>query len=96
MQTLYPGYAVRNLKGRFGRRWATFIDVLQQYPKSHPDVIAYQVVLHRLARWEALDAGHDALCALTACRILADYRGSEDDLLHLLADAGDEVRSGIM
>ncbi len=96
MHTLYPDHAVLHLKGRFGWRWAIWIDALREYPRTHPDVIAYQVVLHRLARQQALDAGRDALCALTACRILDGYCGSEDDLLRLLADTSDEVRVSIM
>ncbi len=90
-QTLYPAFAVNQLRCQYGQRWAELVDWISTLPHRHPSAIAFTLTVRRLGRMIERRGHSDASCAVCISHIVADFKGSEQELLDLFYRNLDEV-----
>ena len=93
--TFYPLFGLHSLRSQRGEKWAHLVDHLSRLPSSDPQVIALTVTTRRLRRamTQEHDTCHDPFCAVCAAQVVANFDGSEQELLDLYHHNLDEVRA---
>lgn len=81
----YPTYGTRQLQDRYGQSWSDLLFDLDKLPRTHPCVMAYALLIRRLNRQAGSKQSRriDPLCTLSATKVLAQFNGTERELLKL-------------
>jgi hypothetical protein len=93
-ELLYAHWATRSLQNARGARWKKLVQEIQALPETHPDALAFQLMMVRLNSCVTCDArkyvekGGCARCSLTT---LSFSKESEDALLARFRAARKEV-----
>ncbi len=94
-EILFPHRAIRGLKHLRGPLWQRLVERVLQLPEDHPDAIAFSFLVMRLADCLHCDMGsYKAYLGCQTCsqRIIAGFKGSDEDLLYLYEQAREDVR----
>jgi hypothetical protein len=93
-RTLYPLFGLRSLRSQRGERWAKLVDHISKLPMSDPQVMALTVTTRRLRRNTGLEHStcRDPFCAVCAAQVVANFDGSEQELLNLYHRNLDDVK----
>lgn len=92
--SLFPMGVLPYLGRDRGRRWARLVEHIAKLPETHPEHMAYTLLVRRLAHHVRCTGG--GLCVIPTCmtcmrEILEHYKGSERDLMELYRHALVEV-----
>ncbi len=94
-EILFPHKAIKGLRYLRGPKWQQLVDRVLQLPEDHPDAIAFSLLMIRLAECLHCDMGsYKAFLGCQTCsqRIIAGFKGTDEDLLHLYEEAREDVR----
>ncbi len=94
-EILFPHKAIKGLRYLRGSKWQRLMEHILQLPEDHPDVIAFSLLMIRLAECLHCDMGsYKAFLGCQTCsqRIIAGFKGTDDDLLQLYEEAREDVR----
>lgn len=93
--TLYPLFGLYNLRSQRGDRWAQLVDHVSTLASSDPQVIALSLTTRRLRRGASSEHGtcHDPFCAVCAAQVVANFDGTEQELIEFYHRNLDEVRA---
>lgn len=93
--TLYPLFGIYSLRSQRGETWARLVDHLSRMPASDPQVMALSLTTRRLRRGSSLEHStcHDPFCAVCAAQVVANFDGSEQELIELYHHNLDEIRA---
>ncbi|NPA91299.1 MAG: hypothetical protein GXO55_07625 [Chloroflexi bacterium] len=94
-EILFPYRAVKGLKHLRGPLWQRLVERVLQLPEDHPDAIAFSFLIVRLADCLHCDQGSYKAylgCQVCSQRIIAGFKGSDEDLLYLYEQAREDVR----
>jgi hypothetical protein len=81
---LLPSFALRKLQRSRGNKWARLVEGIAQLPETHPQHLAYTLMIRRLFHLVHTSARRPCFrpgCALCALETLELYQGSERELL---------------
>jgi len=82
--TYFPGFGLSRLRVQRGQRWAGIVDWVSKLPASDPQVMAMTLTIRRVRRaTHSESACRDPFCAVCASQILAQYHGSEQQLIDM-------------
>lgn len=84
--SFYPAFGIPAMQGQKGYRWRDLVEWTSQLSGSDPHVMALVRTIRQIDQSNGerhADAHHDPFCALCAGEALANFKGSEDDLLVL-------------
>jgi len=95
--TYFPGFGLASFRAQRGKRWAEIVDWVSKLPSSDPQVMAMSLTVKRVRR--AVGAGQpacrDPFCAICASQTLAQFQGSEQQLIDMFHRSVDEMRMSI-
>lgn len=94
-RTFYPLFGLANLRSQRGARWAELVDHVSKLPTSDPQVMAMTLTMRRLRRVMNVEHGtcHDPFCAVCAAQVVANFDGTEQELLDRYHGSLEEVRA---
>jgi hypothetical protein len=92
--TLYPFFGVMNLRSQRGDSWARLVDHISTLNATDPQVMALSLTSRRLRRGTNLEHNtcHDPFCAVCAAQVVANFDGTESELIALYYRNLDEIR----
>ncbi len=94
-EILFPHKAIRGLRHLRGPKWQQLVERILRLPEDHPDAIAFSLLMIRLAECLHCDIGsYKAFLGCQTCsqRIIAGFKGTDEDLLRLYEEAREDVR----
>lgn len=83
-ETLYPKFGVETLRRLRGAIWTELVDHVVTLPATHPDVMAFTLMIRHLRHDLGLNNHTHCQkpgCALCATQVLVYYDGSDEELL---------------
>ncbi len=83
-ELLFAHWAVPALRDARGKKWRKLVDEIAQLPETHPDALAFQLMMARLNNCAVCDARRYAErggCARSSLTTLEFLRESEAQLL---------------
>jgi hypothetical protein len=94
--SFFPTIALPKLSRMRGRKWTRLVERVADLPETHPEVMAYTLLMRRLG--EQVNIAQAGLCVMPSCvecalEILELHDGSERDLMEQYHHALDEVQS---
>ncbi len=97
LNTIYPGFGVYKLREQRGIQWRNLVDGLRYLPLSDTRVMAFSYTMRRLRSYLNLEHSscHKPLCAVCSADVLAQFEGSEDDLMLLYEEALRDIQTRI-
>lgn len=95
-ELMFPSYVVPGLREMRGEEWKKLIDRVQSLPESHPESLAFSFMMIRLDG--CMDCETDSYramrgCDMCAAQTLRRYKGTDQDLLKLYAQALSKVEA---
>lgn len=95
--TMYPYFGVAHLREQRGRSWAQIVDHVSRLGPADPHVMAFTLTLRRIRKQQGLSASlcKDPLCAVCAADLLAQYKGTEEDLIRFYFRNFDEIQQTV-
>lgn len=93
--TLYPDYAVKNIRSLWGVGWRRLIDWVAHLSPIREEALAFSLMMRRMQALRGAEVGglcNDPGCAMCASALLENYGGSERDLLDEYYRTLDEVK----
>ena len=94
-ELLFPNYVIPVLRDMRGSEWRDLIDGVVELPDTHPETIAFVLMMIRLnGCMECETDSYRAMrgCAICATQTLRRYKGPDWDLLEAYTKALDEVQ----
>lgn len=79
--SLFPTAFLPRLGRMRGRRWMRLVERVAELPETHPEYMAYTLMMRRLAAQVEMGLCVEPGCVTCALEILECYEGSERDLL---------------
>jgi hypothetical protein len=94
--SLFPRIAIPRLARMHGRKWSRLVNRVADLPETHPEHLAYTLMIRRLAHLSG--SNHASVCVMPGCvtcalDILERYDGSERDLIDEYHHTLDEVKA---
>ena len=94
--SLFPSILLPKLAHVHGRKWARLVDRVASLSETHPEHLAYTLMIRRLAHLTG--SHHASVCVVPGCvrcaiAILERYDGSERDLIEEYRHTLDEVKT---
>ncbi len=93
-EILFPYRAIKGLRHLRGPIWQRLVERVLELPEDHPDAIAFSLLIVRLADCLHCDQGSYKAylgCQICSQRIIAGFKGSDEDLLYLYEQAREDV-----
>jgi len=93
-QLMFPHQTIPQLRNLRGAEWVTLIDRVTLLPESHPESLAFVLLMVRLNGCLGCETdSYRAMRGCSACSVqtLRRYKGSDRDLLYCYAQALEEV-----
>jgi hypothetical protein len=82
--TYFPGFGLSRLRILRGNRWEAIVDWVSKLPASDPQVMAMTLTIRRVRRANHIETScRDPFCAVCASQVVAQYPGSEQQLIDL-------------
>ena len=94
--TFYPIFGIHSLRSQRGDAWTQLVDHLSRLPASDPQVMALMRTTRQLRR-----AGHDhslchdPFCAVCAAQTVANFDGTESELIEMYYTNLDQIRDSL-
>jgi hypothetical protein len=95
-EILFPSRCIPQLRDLRGDKWAELVDRVAELPDGHEDVLAFGSLMIKLASCLTcdLDSYRASLgCCTCAKRTVADFKGSDNDIVKQFEKAREEVRT---
>jgi hypothetical protein len=95
-EILFPPRCIPHLRNLRGPEWVELIDHLTLLPDGHEDILGFSLMMIRLGSCLTcdLDSYRASLgCCTCARRSVGGFKGSDKDLIHLVEEAREEVRT---
>lgn len=92
--TFYPSFGIRSLRSQRGEAWGQLVDHISRLSPSDPQVMALTRTTRQLRR-AGYDHStcHDPFCAVCAAQTVANFDGTESDLIALYYHNLDQIRA---
>jgi hypothetical protein len=95
-ELMFPNYAIQHLRDARGDEWRKLIDHVASLPETHEEVLAFMLMMIRING--CLPCETDSYRAMRGCimctrQTLRRFKESDDELLHIYAEALDDVRA---
>jgi hypothetical protein len=95
-ELMFPHYAIQHLRDARGDEWCKLIDHVASLPETHEEVLAFMLMMIRING--CLPCETDSYRAMRGCimctrQTLRRFKESDDELLHLYAEALGDVRA---
>jgi len=96
VSSLFPSILLPKLAHAHGRKWARLVERVANLPETHPEYLAYTLMIRRLAHLTA--SNQTCICVEPGCircavNILERYDGSERDLIEEYRHTLEEIKS---
>lgn len=96
VSSLFPSILLPKLAHVYGRKWARLVNRVAGLPETHPEHLAYTLMIRRLAHLTG--SHHASVCVVPGCvncaiAVLECYDGSERDLIDEYRHTLDEVKT---
>ncbi len=93
--TFYPLFGVHSLRSQRGESWAQLVDHISRLSPGDPQVMALSLTTRRLRRNTNLEHStcRDPFCAVCAAQVVANFDGTEQELVELYYRNLDEIRA---
>ncbi len=94
-EILFPYRAIKGLAHLRGPLWQRLVQHILQLPEDHPDVIAFSLLIMRLADCLHCDQGSYKAylgCQMCSQRIVSGFKGTDEDFIYLYEEAREDVR----
>lgn len=95
-EILFPPKLIGSLKDLRGPEWAALVSRISRLPETHPDALAFCLMMIELDGCLNCYAGSYKFmrgCAACARQTIAQYKGSDADLLRLFQRAQSEMHA---
>jgi hypothetical protein len=94
-ELMFPHYAIQHTRDDRGPEWRALVDRVLSLPESHPEVLAFMLMMIRLNG--CLPCETDSYRAMRGCvmcvkQTLRRYKGTDEELIQLYHDAHDDVQ----
>lgn len=89
-EIMFPAYVIPQLREARGEQWKALIDHLQTLPETHPEVLAFMLLMIRInGCMECETDSYRAMrgCDLCALQTLRRYKDSDESLLATYQEA---------
>jgi hypothetical protein len=95
--TLYPFFARLVLREQRGKRWSQLVDTISELPATDTRVMAFSLTMRRLRAYRNAEHQHcrDTFCAVCASQVVANFDGSEQELMDFYRHNLDEVNMAL-
>lgn len=89
-ELLFPPHLIRHLRNLRGEKWRELIDSITPLPETHPDVLAFCLMMIRLDACLSCVSGSYRFmrgCEICAQQSIARYQGTDEELIELFHQA---------
>jgi hypothetical protein len=93
-ELLFPPRLIPDLKDLRGETWRELIESIVSLPETHPDVLAFCLLMIRLNSCLSCISGSYRFmrgCELCAQQTIARYQGTDEELIALYEQAKDDL-----
>lgn len=93
-EILFPAYVIPSLRSMRGQEWRDLIDRVNELPETHPDSLAFSLMMVRLdGCLECETDSYRAMrgCEMCAAQCLRRFKGTDRDLLEMYEQALGDV-----
>ncbi|NDJ74724.1 MAG: hypothetical protein GYB65_00580 [Chloroflexi bacterium] len=93
-EMLFPARVIPAMGKLRGEKWHQFVAQIAPHPENHPDVLAFSLMMIRLAGCVTCKAdSYRAMrgCTLCATQTIVRYKGTDDDLIAEWRAARDDL-----
>ena len=93
--TFYPLFGMHNLRSQRGESWSHLVDHISKLSPADPQVMALSLTTRRLRRGTNLEHGtcRDPFCAVCAAQVVANFDGTEQELVEFYYRNLDDIRA---
>lgn len=93
-ELLFPAYLIPTLRDMRGERWRQLVDRVTELPDTHPDSLAFVLLMIRLGDCMKCHSNYYKFlrgCALCSLQTIRTYKGTDAELLRLYRQAQEEI-----
>jgi hypothetical protein len=93
-ELLFPPRLIKDLKGLRGEAWKELVEYLISLPETHPDTLAFCLMMIRLNSCLNCFSGSYRFmrgCELCAQQTIARFQGTDEDLIALYEQAKQDL-----
>ena len=93
-ELLFPPHLIPDLKGLRGQEWRELVEHIVALPESHPDTLAFCLMMIRLNACMGCVSGSYRFmrgCELCAQQTIARYQGTDEELIGLYEQAKEDL-----
>jgi len=93
-ELLFPPHLIPDLKDLRGEKWRKLIEYITSLPETHPDTLAFCLMMIRLNACLGCVAGSYRFmrgCELCSQQTIARYQGLDEELINLFQQAQEDL-----
>jgi hypothetical protein len=97
-ELLFTPHLIAGLRDLRGEEWAKLIDYLYSLPETHPDALAFSLMMIRLG--SCLNCEMDSYkaqrgCAICSRQTIVSFKGTDEELIRMYRQTQEEIESHI-
>lgn len=94
-ELLFPPHLIPGLKNLRGEEWRKLVESLAGLPETHPDILAFSLMMIRLNACLGCVSGSYRFmrgCELCSQQTIARFQGTDEELIALFGQAQEDLK----